>query len=124
MKKNTGKIINQYINGNIVNIGGAPINISNSILGGSNNFLDHTADIKQNLSDIVDKIERLSFEIDEDRTDIAKEILSIRGELSRKDSSFPNINTAFNSICKLASKFVDKGIETIAEEGIKMLIST
>lgn len=100
------KIVTQTINAGIVNLGDGTINMENShTIGGQNNTVTISTESKQQLLDILSKIEKLSTEIDEDRTDIADAIISIREELDAKIPRPRFLITAFNSL-----KIIGKGV--------------
>lgn len=122
-KKEIDTIAHHTIYAGVVNMGSGSIEISNSpIVGGQNNTVTIHDDYKDKIQDIVNKIEILSQDIEEDRTDIAEVVLEIKNELNKRESSPKVLRIAFNAIKGLSSKFVGKGIETLAEEAIKSLV--
>lgn len=81
-KKDIDKIIHQTINTGIYLSDHSNANINGStVVGGVDNKVHLNAKAKNELDEIITKVEQLSQEIEADREDIAREILSIREEL-------------------------------------------
>ncbi|MFV0270251.1 MAG: hypothetical protein ACK5HZ_00975 [Macellibacteroides fermentans] len=122
-KKEIDIVKNQTINAVVVNMDKGSIKINNSIItSGQNNTVTISDETKVKINDIINKIEKLSQEVDEDRTDIALVIAEIREKLNRKASSPIPIRMALNVIKGISSKFIDKGIEIMVKEAIELLV--
>lgn len=98
-KADIEKIVHNNFNAGIVHTGVGSIDVDRSnIIGGQNNTITISEETKQQITDIVNRIDKLSQEIDEDRTDIAEAILDIRTELDNKINKLKILKTAFNAI--------------------------
>jgi len=113
-EKEIDKIVNQTINAGVY-INGGTANVTNSTLvGGQDNCVQINSSHKKDLVNIVNEIEKLSKEIDDDRTDIADAILSIREELNYKMPKPKMLRMAFNSIKAIGKGVVvDKIVELV-----------
>lgn len=98
-KKSIDKIIQQTINAGIYLSEGSTANVHTStIVGGVDNKVSVDSVSKQRIEDLLIKIEELSHEIDEDRDDIAAEILKIRTELENTVQQPKVIKSALNAL--------------------------
>lgn len=122
---NADRIQKIVINAGLVQTGDGTINVHESnVLGGKNQDISISSDSKAQIADILNRIEQLSNEIDEDRTDIAEAILTIREELSKPTPQSKVLKMGFSFIKKIASSFVDKNMEVLADKGMSYLIES
>lgn len=117
--KTVESIANNYFTAGVIHTGRGNVDIVDStIINGNNNSIN---DIKKRLQDILQKIETLANEVDDDRTDIASAILTLREELQTPSPKVNIIRMGFNAIKGAATKLVDKGIDVLVDEGLKLL---
>ncbi|HJA97946.1 MAG TPA: hypothetical protein H9920_09570 [Candidatus Alistipes faecavium] len=122
---NADRIQKIVINAGLVQTGDGTINVHESnVLGGKNQDISISSGSKAQIADILNRIEQLSNEVDEDRTDIAEAILTIREELSKPTPQSKVLKMGFSFIKKIASSFVDKSMEVLADKGISYLIES
>lgn len=120
------QIMNQTINAGIVNMSDGTIDIKDSsIIGGHGNTVTINSDQKIALTDILDKIEQLSQEVECDRSDIAEAIVDIRYELDNKDFKQSFVKTLFKSIkggfSEIINTEIGQEIKNLIEGGIKLI---
>lgn len=97
------KVINQTINAGIYITDKATANINDStVTNGNNNTISISKQTKNDIQRIVEQIEQLSKELEEDRNDIACEILRIQAELNNTIQSPKIIKSALNAIKGIA----------------------
>lgn len=122
-KDDIERVVNNTIYAEIVHTGTGSIETNNSnVVGGQNNIVTISNDDKLQLQQIIDKIEVIANEVDEDRTDIADAIITIRDELDSKISKPKLLKTAFNGLKAVMTgvaveriiPLVDKGLEIIS----------
>jgi hypothetical protein len=123
-KKEVTKIINQTITAGVIHTGNGNIEISdNTILDNINNQIDISQDIKQQLENIINKIEIVTKKIDNNKTeDILDAITIIKKELDTKNNNSKTLKLAFNAIKGAVAGLTDIGIEKLAEQAIKLLL--
>ena len=104
------RIVNNTIYAGVVHTGPGAIEIDNSnVVGGQKNTVIISAETKEQLSEIVRQIQTISQEMDDDRTDIADAILTLREELDSKVPRPRFLKTAFNGLKAIgAGVLVDK----------------
>ena len=95
-------IVTNTINAGVYTEGISNISGSN-IVGGQGNNVNINSETKNDILDILKKIEELSKEIDEDREDIAEAIITIRAELENKIPNLKLLGTTFKWLGKLGS---------------------
>lgn len=110
------------INAGLVQTGDGTIYVHDSnVIGGKNRNISLSSDSKAQIADILNRIEQLSNEVDADRTDIAEAILTIREELNKPTPQPMILKMGFSFIKKIASSFMDKSMEVLADKGIGYL---
>lgn len=98
-KTDIDRVVNNTIYASVVNTGNGHVEITGSnIIGGKDNQVDISSDIRQQLNEIVSKIEALAQEVDEDRINIAGAILAVKEELSCPNIKRPYLRLAVNAI--------------------------
>lgn len=106
----------------VVNTGTGTIKIDNSnIIGGQNNTVTISAETKQQLNEIVRQIETISQEVDDDRTDIADAILTIREELDSKTPRLRFLKTAFNGLKAIGAGVIVDKITPLVDKGLELI---
>jgi len=122
-KEDIERVVNNTIYAGIVHTGtGSMENNNSNVVGGQNNMVTISNDNKQQLQQIVNQIEAIANEVDEDRTDIADAIITIREELDSKIPKPKLLKTAFNGLKAVVVEvavekiipLVDKGLEIIS----------
>lgn len=121
-KKEIDKIVNKniYTGVNIEGNGSAEIKDS-TIVGGSNNTVNISSEDKKQLSDIIDKIEILSSEIQAEKEQVSAEILLIRSELNNKTTNPRIIRSAFNAIKGITIGVVANKITPLVDKGVLLI---
>lgn len=121
-KKDIDQIVQQTINTGVYISGNASANISGStVIGGSENKIQISDQVKAELESIINKIEKLSQEIEADRKDIATEIYAIKVELNDTIQRPKIIKSALNALKGITlgvagneiTDLIDKGLEII-----------
>lgn len=116
------RVVNNTIYAGVVNTGDGSVAISDStVVGGKDNQVTISADVKQQLNNIVRQIEALVQDVDDDRTDIADAIIAIKEELKADIVRTKPLKLAFNAIRGVISGLTETGIEKLIEQGIKLL---
>lgn len=121
-KDEIGKIVTNNIYTGIYAEGISHISGGN-IVGGQGNNVTINSETKNEILDILKKIEDLATEVDEDREDIADAIITIREELDNKMCRPKFLKTAFNGLKGLGvgvvkeqmSDYVSKALESIVK---------
>lgn len=119
-KKEIDKIFNQTINAGVYNQGDMTISDS-TVIGGQSNEVHINTQTKNEIENILNQIETLSIEIDEDRTDIADAILSIREELENKIPRPRFLKTAFNSLKAIGTGVFANQITPLVNSAIEII---
>lgn len=120
---NTDQTQKMVINAGLVQTGNGTVNVHDSnVIGGKDQEISINSDTKTHIANILNRIEQLSNDFDEDRNDIAEAILTIRQELNKVVPQSRILKIGFEFIKKIASGFMDKSIETLADKGISYLI--
>ncbi len=91
------------------------------MIGGQGNNVQISSTAKKEIEEIVLKIEALANEIDEDRTDIADAILSIREELENKIPRPKFLKTAFNSFKAIGTGVIANKITPLVDSAIEII---
>jgi len=121
-KKTITRIVNQTINTGLYVADGSTANIEDAMLiGGQENNVQITNESIKKLSDIVNKIEKLTDEIDADRTDMADAIISIREELNNKMPRPRFLKTAFNSIKAIGIGVIANKMTPLVDSALKII---
>lgn len=121
-KNDIERVVNNTIYAGVVSTGEGNITISESaVIGGKDNQVTISADVKQQLNSIVSRIEALSQEIDDDRTDIAEAIIAVKKELKEVNFQPKRLRLVFNAIKGAVAGMVDSGIEILAQQAIELL---
>lgn len=122
-KKQIEKAMNNTIYATNVTLGGnSTINANDStIVGGKGNKVTIPKEEKSDLENIVEKIEALANEFNEDRTDIADAILSIREELESKMPRPKFLKTAFNSFKAISGGVIANKITPLVDSAMGII---
>lgn len=121
-KEDIERVVNNTIYAGIIHTGTGAIEIDNgSIIGGQNNTVTISAETKQQLNEIIRQIETISQEIDDDRTDIADVILTIREELDSKIPRPRFLKSAFNGLKAVGSGVIIDKIIPLVDQGIELI---
>jgi hypothetical protein len=122
-KKQIEKAINNTIYATNVTLGeNSNINANDStLIGGQGNNIQISSTVKKEIEEIALKIEALANEIDEDRTDIADAILSIREELENKIPRPKFLKTAFNSFKAIGTGVIANKITPLVDSAIEII---
>ena len=121
-KNEIDKIVNQTINTGVYVTDKGTANITDSpIIGGQGNCVQISMSTKKELEDIVSKIEALANEVDDDRTDIADAILSIREELEENTPRPRFLKIAFNSFKAIGTGVIANKITPIVDSALEIL---
>lgn len=116
------RAVNNTIYAGVVHTGTGAIEIDNSnVVGGQNNTVIIPAETKQQLSEIVRQIETISQEMDDDRTDVADAIITIREELDLKMPRPKFLKTAFNGLKAIGAGVVVDKIIPLVDRGLELI---
>jgi hypothetical protein len=97
-KEEISQIVNHTINTGVYVSENSTANIHHSnVAGGSHNQIHFSADFKEKVLELTEKIENLAEDVEIDRDDIAFEISKIKIALEKEDSP-KFIKSAFNAI--------------------------
>jgi hypothetical protein len=120
-KQEIEKVVNQTINtGQYFNNSSATFNDS-PVVTGDNNTINMSSTIKSELSAIIDKIEELSNDVENDREDIAVEIVKIRQELDNTIQQPKLLRSAFNAIKGITIGVAANQITPLVNEALSKL---
>ena len=123
-KRDIDKIIHQTINTGIYLSDHSNANINGStVIGGVDNKVHINAESRNELDDIITKVEQLCQEIEADREDIAREILSLREELDNtiqrpkiiKSALFALKGITMGVAGNKATELIDKALKIMNE---------
>lgn len=118
MDKQEKQLIVNNIYAANVHMGSGNIEANNSNnIGGNNNNCQITPDLKSEIQDVIERIERIEVDDKADKNDIAKEIFIIQEELKKQKSSPAVIKRALQllkSVGRVAQeKLIEMGIDQI-----------
>ncbi len=120
-KREIEKVVNQTINtGQYFNNSFATFNES-PVVTGDNNTINMASTTKTELAGIIDKIEELSNDIENDREDIAAEIVKIRQELDNTIQQPKLLRSAFNAIKGITVGVAANQITPLVNEALSKL---
>lgn len=121
--KDIEKVINQVINTGVYVSEHSTASISSTnIVGGEKNTINITKETKNDLQDIIKKIELLSKDIEFDREDIANEITRIQVELNNTIQKPQIIKSALNAIKGIAIGVGANQITPLVNEALDKIL--
>lgn len=117
------KVVNNTIYAGVVNTGEGNIEICDgTVIGGKDNQVTISPDIKQQLNEIVNRIEILAQKVDCNNADITDAIDMLKEELKANKANQKPLRLAFHAIKGAVAGLADTGIEKLVEQAITLLL--
>jgi outer membrane murein-binding lipoprotein Lpp len=118
-KKDIDKIVQQTINTGVYISENATATINGStVIGGNENKIQISDQVKADLESIINKIEKLSQEIEADREDIAAEIYAIKVELNETIQRPKILKSALNALKGITLGVAGNEITDLIDKGL------
>ncbi len=98
-KQTVSNIMNQTIYAGVVNTGSGSIEVKNSnVVGGENNTLIINDEVKQQITDLLEKIKAINVDNVDEKQDVDESIATIQSELNKDDANPRIIRRALRAI--------------------------
>lgn len=104
------KIMNQTINAGVYNIG--DVSLTNStVVGGQGNCVTIAPKLRNEIEDVLRKVEALRRDVEADEQDIAEVVMDIRAELEKESPSKKWLKRGLQALKSFHAVVVEKAIE-------------